>query len=49
MYYAPVTADWKRGGLPAVADYWRAFFNAEPGAEAQVDVTPDRVSLDVRV
>jgi hypothetical protein len=48
-YYAPVTADWKDGGLPAVADYWRAFFNAEPGAEVQVDVTPDRVSLDVRV
>lgn len=48
-YYAPVTAAWKRGGLQAVAGYWRAFFDAEPGAEVQVDVTPDRVSLDVRV
>ena len=48
-YYAPVTAAWKSRGLPAVADYWRAFFNAEPGAEVQVDVTPDRVMLDVRI
>jgi hypothetical protein len=48
-YYAPVTAAWKRGGLPAVAGYWRAFFDAEPGAEVQVEVTPSRVSLDVRV
>jgi hypothetical protein len=48
-YYAPVTAAWKSRGLPAVADYWRAFFNAEPGAEVQVDVTSDRVTLDVRV
>ena len=36
------------GGLQAVAGYWRAFFDAEPGAEVQVDVTPDRVSLEVR-
>jgi hypothetical protein len=48
-YYAPVTAAWKSGGLPAVAGYWRAFFDAEPGAEVQVDVTPDRVMLDVRI
>jgi hypothetical protein len=48
-YYAPVTAAWKRGGLTAVGDYWRAFFDAEPGAEVQVDITSDRVSLDVRV
>ena len=48
-YYAPVSAAWKRGGLPAVADYWRAFFHAEPGAEVQVDATPASVSLNVRV
>jgi hypothetical protein len=48
-YYAPVTAAWKRDGLPAVADYWRAFFQAEPGAEVQVDLTPEAVTLDVRV
>ena len=48
-YYAPVTSAWKHGGLPAIADYWRAFFDAEPGAEVQVDVTPDRVTLNVQV
>lgn len=48
-YYAPVTTAWKLGGLPAVAGYWRAFFDAEPGAEVQVDSTPDQVSLNVRV
>jgi hypothetical protein len=48
-YYAPVSAAWKRGGLQAVADYWRAFFAAEPGAEARVEAAPGQVSLDVRV
>jgi hypothetical protein len=48
-YYAPVTAAWKRGGLPAVAHYWRAFFDAEPGAEVRVEATSDRVILDVQV
>ena len=48
-YYGPVTAAWKRGGLPAVADYWRAFFAAEPGSEVSVEASPEEVSLDVRV
>jgi hypothetical protein len=48
-YYAPVTAGWKRGGLPAVAAYWRAFFGAEPGAEVEVDAAAERVRLEVRV
>jgi hypothetical protein len=48
-YYAPVTAVWKRGGLPAVADYWRAFFAAEPGSEVLVEAGDGKVSLDVRV
>jgi hypothetical protein len=48
-YYAPVTAMWKHGGLPAVGRYWRAFFDAEPGAEVQVEVAADRVSVDVRI
>ncbi len=48
-YYAPVAAAWARGGLPAVADYWRAFFAAEPGADVAVAATPDEVRLDVRV
>ena len=48
-YYAPVTAAWQRGGLAAVADYWRAFFAAEPGAEVLVEPGDGKVSLDVRV
>ena len=48
-YYAPVTAAWKAGGLPAVGKYWRAFFDAEPGAGVRVDVAADRVMLKVRI
>jgi hypothetical protein len=48
-YYAPVAAAWKHSGLQAVADYWRAFFDAEPGAEVQVEMAPDRVVLNVWV
>ncbi|MFV0415397.1 MAG: hypothetical protein ACK5NG_03420 [Chthoniobacterales bacterium] len=29
-YYKPVTEIWSRGGLPAVAQYWKDFFQAEP-------------------
>jgi hypothetical protein len=48
-YYAPVTAAWKQGGLPEVGRYWRAFFDAEPGAEVQVNVAADSVTVDVRI
>ena len=48
-YYAPLTASWKRVGLPAVAAYWRAFFAAEPGGEVQVDLSSESVTLDVCV
>jgi hypothetical protein len=47
-YFAPVTARWQRGGLPAVADYWRAFFQAEPGGDVEVHAAPDKVVLEVR-
>lgn len=47
-YYAPVTARWKKGALPAVAEYWRAFFAAEPAAQVEVRETADEVVLDVR-
>lgn len=46
-YYAPVNRQWKDGGLPAVATYWRAFFAAEPGATVEVKETSDRVELHV--
>ncbi|MFZ2640374.1 MAG: hypothetical protein WA117_05240 [Verrucomicrobiia bacterium] len=48
-YFAPVTAQWKAGGLPVVAEYWRAFFAAEPGAKVEVSQLPDAVTLDVKV
>ena len=47
-YYAPVTARWRQGGLPAVARYWQAFFSAEPGGEVSVSATADEVMLSVR-
>lgn len=48
-YFAPVSARWSAGGLPAVAGYWRAFFAAEPGAEVEVCGGSDAVVLDVKV
>ncbi len=48
-YFAPVSARWIEGGLSAVAEYWRAFFAAEPGAEVEVSETTDAVTLDVKV
>lgn len=48
-YFSPVTARWSAGGLPAVAEYWRAFFAAEPGAKAEIHESPDVVTLEVRV
>lgn len=46
-YYAPVSERW-RGGLDAVAEYWRAFFAAEPGAEVEVHASADEVRVEVR-
>jgi hypothetical protein len=47
-YFAPVTAKWAEGTLPAVAAYWRAFFAAEPGAAVEVNETRDAVTVHVR-
>jgi hypothetical protein len=47
-YYAPVNQQWRAGGLPAVAQYWRDFFAAEPGAVIEVVELPDRVEVHVR-
>ena len=46
-YFSPVVARWKTEGLPGVADYWEAFFRAEPGAVVEVKREPRRVVLDV--
>jgi hypothetical protein len=47
-YFAPVSRFWKEGGLPAVANYWNAFFAAEPGAEVEIHESTDTVTLDIR-
>ena len=47
-YFAPVNAQWKAGGFPAVARYWREFFAAEPGAVVDVVEAPERVEVNVR-
>jgi hypothetical protein len=46
-YFAPVNDRWRAGGLPAVARYWRAFFDAEPAAKVEVAEQPDRVVVTV--
>ena len=46
-YFHPVGEQWRVGGLPAVAAYWRAFFAAEPGAEADIELQSDRVVVTV--
>ncbi|MBI5686906.1 MAG: hypothetical protein HZC54_17700 [Verrucomicrobia bacterium] len=48
-YFAPVTARWSAGGLPAVAEYWRAFFAAEPGSDVEVSADNASVTVNVRV
>jgi hypothetical protein len=47
-YYAPVSESWRRGGLNAVANYWRAFFDAEPGAQVGVVMKNGAVVLEVK-
>jgi len=46
-YFAPVSADWRAGGLSAVAAYWRDFFQAEPGAQVEVDEGSSEVVVRV--
>ena len=47
-YFAPVNRQWAKGGLAAVARYWRDFFAAEPGAVVEVTEHRDHVELLVR-
>ena len=48
-YFAPVSAKWSVGGTSAIAAHWRAFFAAEPGAEAEVSESADAIIVDVKV
>lgn len=47
-YYKPVAARWREKGLAGVAEYWRAFFKAEPGAEVEVHASAEEVRLEVK-
>lgn len=47
-YYRPVSDRWKAGGTQAIAAHWRAFFDAEPGARAEVEETTRAVIVEVR-
>jgi len=47
-YYRPVSARWQQRGLPGVAEYWREFFQAEPGAEVEVTEPPGEVRVEVK-
>lgn len=46
-YFATVNRQWRDGGLPAVAAYWREFFDAEPGADVDVHEEPALVTIRV--
>jgi len=47
-YFSPVNKQWKQGGLPVVAEYWKEFFQAEPGAEVEVEARENQVSIEVK-
>lgn len=47
-YMTPVSAGWKKHGLAGVAEYWRAFFRAEPHAEVEVVCNAESVVLEVK-
>lgn len=47
-YFKPVTEIWRKGGLPAVAGYWRSFFAAEPSSEVEVSEERNQVIVSVK-
>ncbi|WP_395745717.1 hypothetical protein [Prosthecobacter sp.] len=47
-YYRPVAQKWTEQGMHGVAEYWRAFFKGEPGAEVEVVESDDEVRLEVK-
>lgn len=46
-YFAPTNRQWREGGLPTVAAYWREFFDAEPGADVEIREESDLVTISV--
>lgn len=47
-YFAPVSERWKLNGLSGIADYWRAFFNAEPESVVEIRQSDAMVTVDVK-
>jgi hypothetical protein len=47
-YFQPVAENWRNHGLPAIAEYWRDFFQAEPNASVDVTCSEQRVLLEVK-
>lgn len=48
-YFAPVARLWREGGRQSVAQYWKDFFSAEPGAKVEVREEGGAVVLDVQI
>lgn len=48
-YFAPVSRRWQTAGAAGIAQYWRAFFDAEPGSDVEVVQSAREVRLDVKV
>jgi hypothetical protein len=48
-FYQQRCQRWKTGGPEALADDWRTYFAAEPGAVVDVVAAEDRVTLDIQV
>lgn len=48
-YFAPVSRQWQSGGAEGIAQYWRAFYDAEPGSEVSVTQDGCEVRMDVKV
>ena len=48
-YYAARVAQWRAGGLRAIADDWRDYFLREPGGDVNVELDEDQVVLKIDV
>lgn len=48
-YFAPVSKQWQAHGAAGIAQYWRAFFEAEPGSDVEVVQNDREIRLDVKV
>ncbi|MCL4217116.1 MAG: hypothetical protein KJ052_08960 [Candidatus Hydrogenedentes bacterium] len=47
-FFAPLADRFRAGGLSAVAEYWREFFDNEPGGDVEVTRHGNHVEIDVR-